>query len=330
MKKIFKVIGILLIIVVLAIVAIIVYIKVALPDVGEPPQLTVEATPERVGRGKYLANAVTVCMDCHSTRDWSKFSGPVTSGTHGKGGERFDQSLGFPGVFYSKNITPSGISSYSDGELYRVITTGVNKQGKAMFPIMPYPYYGKMDDEDIYSIIAYVRTLTPIENPVQESEADFPMSVILNTIPAKGSPVKRPDPSDKIAYGGYMVNASGCIECHTQVEKGQIIRDLAFSGGRDFTFPDGSVVRSANITPDPETGIGKWTEEFFIQSFKAYADSSYVTPSVRPGEYNTIMPWTMYCNMNVEDLGAIYAYLKTVAPMKNSVIKFQPSQTAKN
>lgn len=328
MKKLILIVGIILFVIIVAIGAVIMYINLALPDVGEAPDLKVEATPARIERGRYLANAVTVCMDCHSTRDWSKFSGPIMPGTFGKGGERFDQSVGFPGVYYSKNITPASLNRYTDGELYRVITTGVNKEGRAMFPVMPYSHYGKMDDEDIYSIIAYVRTLEPIENAVAESVSDFPMNVILNTIPAKGTPQKKPDPADQVNYGKYMVNASGCIECHTQVDKGQIIESLAFSGGREFAFPDGGLIRSTNITPDNETGIGQWSEAAFVQRFKAYADSAYVPPSVKPGEYNTIMPWTMYANMTEQDLSAIYAYLRTVAPIKNTVVKFEPAKVA--
>jgi mono/diheme cytochrome c family protein len=326
MKKVFKVFGVIILLLAVLITGAIIYIKFALPDVGEAPTLTVDATPERIERGKYLANSVNVCMDCHSTRDWSKFSGPVVPGTFGKGGDRFDQSVGFPGTYFSKNITPAGIGNYSDGELYRVITTGVNKHDKAMFPVMPYPYYGKMDDEDIYSIIAYLRTLPPIENAVPESQSDFPMSIIINTIPAKGTPQKRPDPADQLAYGQYLVNASGCIECHTQADKGQILPDLAFAGGREFAFPDGAVVRSANITPDAETGLGKWSAEAFVQRFKAYADSSYAAPSVKPGEFNTVMPWMMYAGMTESDLNAVYAYLKTIKPINNTVVKFTASK----
>jgi hypothetical protein len=323
MKKALKIIGIVLLAIVVVVGALITYVKIALPNVGEAAELKVEATPERIERGRYLATSVTICMDCHSTRDWSKFSGPLTPGTHGKGGERFDQTVGFPGIYFSKNITPTGISRYTDGELYRVITTGVNKEGNAMFPVMPYPYYGKMDDEDIYSIIAYIRTLAPIESEVPTSTSDFPMSVIINTIPKKGTPVKRPDPSDTVAYGGYLVNASGCVECHTQVDKGQIIPELAFSGGREFPFADGSVVRSANLTPH-KTGLANWTKDAFVKRFKMYADSSYVAPSVAKGEFNTYMPWTMYAHMTEQDLSAIYTYLRTLPPVENSVVKFTP------
>jgi hypothetical protein len=328
MKKLFLILAIILLIVIIAIGGALTYLKTALPDVGQAPELKLELTTERVERGRYLANTVNVCMDCHSTRDWSKFSGPITPGTLGKGGDRFDHSVGFPGIYYSKNITPAGISRYSDGELYRVITTGVSKEGNALFPVMPYSYYGRMDDEDIYSIIAYLRTLDPIENSVQESQSDFPMNFIINTIPGKGAPIKRPQPTEIIAYGAYMINAAGCAECHTQVDKGQIIAELKFSGGREFAFPDGSVVRSANITPDEETGIGKLSKQAFIQKFKLYADSSYAPRSVKPGDYNSIMPWTMYGNMKEEDLSAIYEYLKTVKPIRNSVEKFTPAKSA--
>jgi hypothetical protein len=108
--------------------------------------------------------------------------------------------------------------------------------------------------------------------------------------------------------------------------QGVIIPEVAYSGGRSFPFPDGSVVTSSNITPDPETGIGSWTEEMFVSRFKQYADSGYVNPKVNPGEFNSLMPWTMYAGMKEEDLKAIFAYLKTLKPMKNEVIKFTSSR----
>jgi mono/diheme cytochrome c family protein len=328
MKKVFKFIGYTLLVLLIVVAGLITYVKVALPNVGPAQELKVELTPERIERGRYLANSVTVCMDCHSTRDWSKFSGPLVPGTFGKGGERFDQQFGFPGVYYSRNITPAGVGNYTDGELYRVITTGVNKEGKAMFPVMPYPYYSKLDPEDVKSIIAYVRSLQPIQNNPPESVSDFPMSIIINTIPKKAEPQKMPNPADKKAYGAYLVNASGCIECHTQAKQGQIIKELAFSGGRDFKMPDGSVIRSANITPAPKTGIGSWTEETFITRFKAFGDSAFVAPSVAKGSANTVMPWTMYGKMTREDLSAIYTYIHSLPAMENEVVKFSPPAVA--
>jgi mono/diheme cytochrome c family protein len=322
MKKFLKITGYSLLVIVLIIIGLVTYVKTALPDVGPAPDMKVERTPERVERGRYLANSVTVCMDCHSTRDWSKFSGPLTEGTLGKGGEKFDQQFGFPGVYYSRNITPEGISRYTDGELYRVITTGVTKEGRAMFPVMPYPYYGRMDPEDIKSIIAYLRTLSPVHNEVPESVSDFPMNIIINVIPSKAEPTTKPNPSDRKAYGAYLVNAGGCRECHTKEKGGRIIPELAFSGGREFPVPNGTIVRSANLTPDMKTGIGAWTEEAFVNRFKAYADSSYKAPAIGQGDFTTMMPWAMYGKMTREDLSAIYTYLHSLEPKVNQVEKF--------
>ncbi len=67
------------------------YCKIALLNVGAAPVMKIDATPERIARGEYLANDVTVCIDCHSKRDWSRFSGPPLAGTLGMGGDLFDQ-----------------------------------------------------------------------------------------------------------------------------------------------------------------------------------------------------------------------------------------------
>lgn len=324
MKKVFKVIGIVISVLALGVVVLLAYVKLALPNVGEAPSLKVDATPQRIERGAYLANHVTVCIDCHSTRDYTLFSGPLAPGTIGKGGEQFNQQMGFPGSFTAKNITPYGIGNWTDGEVYRAITTGVSRDGHAFFPVMPYPYYGKMGDEDVQSIIAYLRTLKPIENKPAESKADFPFNFILNTIPVKADPMPLPDPKDELATGKYLVMIAGCVECHTQVDKGQIIKEKSFAGGRDFKLPSGTLYTS-NITPDKETGIGSWTKESFIARFKTYADSSYKPQKLGPNDFQTVMPWMMYAGMKEQDLGAIYTYLMSLKPIPNKVTeKFKP------
>ena len=139
MKKIFKVFAYLLGAIVLLLACALAFLQLGFPKVDAPEEITIEYSPDRIERGAYLANHVTVCMDCHSKRDFSQFSGPPTPGTLGAGGDRFDHSMGLPGVFYARNITPFGISDYTDGELFRLITTGVTKDGRPMFPLMPYP-----------------------------------------------------------------------------------------------------------------------------------------------------------------------------------------------
>jgi len=326
MKKLFRILAIVLGLVVVAIFALVLYVKLALPDVGPPPDIKIAATPEMVKRGEYLANHVTVCMDCHGTRDWSKFSGPMKPGFEGGGGEVFDQRFGFPGKFVAKNITPFNLGDWTDGEIFRIITTGVNKDGNAIFPVMPYKFYSQLDQEDIYAIIAYIRTLPIIESTHSDSEADFPMSIIMNTIPQKANLQKRPLSSDVVAHGKYLVTAAACIECHTKVEKGKITGEF-LAGGREFNIGNGNIVRSMNITPDA-TGIVSWTKEQFINRFKMYGDSAYVLPTVDlvKGDLQTVMPWTMYSGMTREDLGAIYEYLRTVPPVNNKVERYTVGQ----
>ena len=322
MKKILKVLGLLFIVVLLGITALLIYVKTALPDVGPPPDLVVEKSPERIAHGAYLANHVTVCIDCHSQRNMGLWSGPLVAGTNGKGGESFTKDFGFPGNFYAPNITPYGIGSWTDGELFRAITTGVNKNGKALFNIMPYQYYATMDTEDIKDIIAYIRTLPAIKNDVPASHADFPVNFILNTIPQKAVPGKKPDQKDVLAYGGYLTNAAACVECHSKRENGKLVGEL-FAGGFEFKMP-GVILRSPNITSDKETGIGNWSEAAFVNRFKSHADSAYKPPVITPGQPQTIMPWTMYGGMDTADLKAIYAYLKSVKPVANKIVRFEP------
>ncbi|VXD21385.1 cytochrome c [Marinoscillum sp. 108] len=323
--KILKILGIIIAGVILLALCGIAFIKTTLPDVGPAPEVSIAVTPELVARGAYLANSVTVCMDCHSTREWSKFSGPLKPNTLGQGGEIFNQDFGFPGSFTSKNITPAGVGDWTDGELYRLITTGVTKDGNPIFPVMPYKRYGQMADEDIYSIIAYIRSLAPIQNEVTPSEADFPMSIILHTIPQPGNPQPKPDKSDVLAYGAYMANAAACGDCHTPQDKGAPIMALNYAGSFEFNMPGFGIVRSANITPDEKTGIGSWSEDFFVNRFKAYADSSYVPHTVGENDMQTVMPWLMYATMEEEDLRAIYTYLRSLPAIENKVVKFTPA-----
>lgn len=293
------------------------YLKFALPNVGPAPDLKINATPAMIEHGKYLAYHVTVCMDCHSTRNWSLFSGPIIPGTDGKGGEYFDEKEGFPGKFYSKNLTPFNLSNWTDGEIFRAITTGVAKDGSTMFPVMPYSYYGKMSKEDIYDIIAFIRTLKPIDSKSPEHSVNFPVNFILNTIPQKAQLSIKPPVKDTLAYGAYMINAAGCMECHTPAKNGNIIKSKAFTGGREFILP-GVTIYSANLTPDVETGIGAWSEAQFISRFKAYADKAELAKVSNNGE-QTIMPWSMYAGMDTTDLISIFRYLMSLKPVKNEI-----------
>jgi cytochrome c553 len=299
------------------------YVTLALPNVGPAPDLTVEITDERVERGKYLANHVMLCMDCHAVRDFSLYAGPPTPGTLGGGGDVFDQNMGFPGRFISRNLTPTSLGDWTDGELFRAITSGVSRVGSALFPVMPYPHYSQLDEQDIHAVIAYLRTLDPIENELESSKADFPVNIIINTMPVKSDLKERPAKEDVINYGRYMITAAACTDCHTRMEGGKYV-GAPYAGGNEFILPGGSVVRASNITPHEITGIGSWTKEMFVARFKMYADSTYLPRKVLPGEMQTLMPWQMYGGMSEEDLGAIYEYLRTIPAVENIVVRFTP------
>jgi mono/diheme cytochrome c family protein len=129
----------------------------------------------------------------------------------------------------------------------------------------------------------------------------------------------RPDPSDKVKYGGYLTTFASCAECHTPMGPQGPDFSKAFAGGFVFATPFFKVAVS-NITPDSATGIGTWTEEAFLQKFKANSAPERV--NANPGRENSIMPWAMYGKMNDEDLKAIYAFLRTVPPVNNKVEKY--------
>jgi mono/diheme cytochrome c family protein len=323
MKRLLWIVPLVLIVAVLLFVA---YLKLALPDVGPAPDLNVEITPERVERGRYLANHVMACADCHSMRDFSKYSGPVKGQPFVGGGEEFTEEFGLPGNFYPDNLTPFHLGDWTDGEIFRAITSGVSKDGKALFPAMPYPLYNQADKEDIYAVIAYLRTLPATENTVKASEAKFPVSLLINTMPMEYSHPRKPDIQNVTEYGRYMATIAGCVDCHTPMEKGELLLEEAFTGGREFPMP-GGLVKTSNITPDNETGIGMWTEEMFVTRFKAFGDSSYVPHDVDISkEFNTLMPWMLYADMKETDLKAIYAFLRTLEPVKKQVVKFSPKE----
>lgn len=296
-------------------------LKTAYPNVGDAPDIQMSATPEMIERGRYLANNVAVCIDCHSTRNWNYYAAPPLSGTEGKGGGHFTEEEGLPGTLVAPNITPAALGNWTDGEILRAMTSGVNKDGNALFPLMPYLSYKNMTQNDAFSIIAYLRTLKPIENTPPRSSLNFPMNLIVNTIPQSYKAPAQPDKSNSVAYGKYLTTIAACHECHTPQERGTPLPGMYMAGGFEFPLPTGKRVISANITPDLETGIGHWKRAYFIAQFKRFDKPEARAIPIQNG-YNTLMPWTMYAGMSESDLGAIYDYLQTIPPVKHGINKF--------
>ena len=293
------------------------------PNVGPAPTIKVAMTSEAIARGYYLTNHVVACIYCHSKQEDTKMWYPVIPGTEGAGGRIFPG----PGVYYAANLTPYHLGTWTDVEILRAFTTGVNKDGKALFPIMPYLSFGKMDENDAMAIVAYLRTLKPIENDVPASHSKFPMNLIEGTIPTKAQFEQRPDKADVVRYGAYLANLANCIECHTvRGSFGSRKKGSEFSGGQEFPLPTGGTIRSANLTPDIKTGIGAWTKETFVARFKAFDNQAAANSKAARNSYNSIMPWLSFAGMTDEDLGAIYAYLRSVKPIEHEFQQFTPGE----
>ncbi len=325
MKKLFKWLMGLVIILVIFIGVGVIYLKTAYPKDG--PVLDVKINKNdtaQLARGKYLANALCGCIDCHSPRNFQYFGLPLKEDSMGAGGLPFTHDLGFPGNFYSKNITPGGIGTWTDAQVYHTVTTGVNPDGSVLFPVMIYPYMAQADPEDVKAIISYIRTLKPLHTPQMEHEVDFPVNLFYRTGPHPANPMKKPAPSDTLAYGKYLFTLGACQECHTpRGSKGELLMDdSAMAGGQVFTLKGFGKVRSANLTPDPVTGIGGWTKQMFINDFKAYDNPAAEKIPWQQKGYQTMMPWLAYCKMTTTDLGAIYTYIKTFKPVNHKVTRW--------
>jgi mono/diheme cytochrome c family protein len=297
------------------------YMLTAYPRIAPPRNVKVPRTPERIARGEYLANHVAGCVGCHGQRDWSKYSAPLMQDASGQGGHVFE--LGDIGQVPTPNITPSGIGEWTDGEVIRAMTEGVSRDGRALFPIMPYDNYSKMAPDDVEAIVAYLRSLKPIaQPPTPPRQLNFPLNFIVRTMPAPAPPpATRPDPSDRVAYGKYVTTTASCIHCHTPRDKGQMIPGMMFAGGGELRLPNGTIQHSANITPDPDSGIGLWSEDEFIERFKMWNRLDSAALTIRPNQANTDMPWRDFSGMTRDDISAIYAYLRTVPAVRHVVPK---------
>ena len=269
-----------------------------------------ESTPERIQRGQYLANAVMGCFYCHSEHDWKAEGAPIIQSKMGAGG-RFEGD--FPGIVYTPNITPdkdTGAGSWSDDQLARAIREGIGHDGRTLFPLMPYDRFRQMSDDDLASVVVYLRTLPPVRNSLPPTEIIFPVKYLIRSAPQPvEAPVPAPDLSDPVTRGEYLVRLASCEECHTPQEKGQPRPGMAFAGGNVFTGPFGTVA-SANITPDA-SGISYYDESLFLTVMR--------TGKVKARVLNPLMPWSVYRNMTDNDLKSVFAYLRTLKPIQHRV-----------
>lgn len=278
---------------------------------------TFEPTPARLERGRYLVEGPAHCFMCHSEVDWNTSGAPPLPGKRGAG--YIFSEEGAPWLV-APNITPdpdTGAGTWSDDLLARAIREGIGHDGRALVPDpigMPYKNFRHMSDKDLASVIVYLRSIESVRNALPTTELPEELKKTLNPEPIT-APVPPPDMSNPVRRGEYLVRLGNCTSCHTPSdEQGQLISGLDFAGGLVLKGPWGEVA-SANITPDP-SGISYYDEALFLQVMR--------TGHVRARKLNSIMPWGYFRNMTDEDLKAIFAYLRTLTPVKHRVDNTEP------
>src|ERR1700688_3516783 len=278
-----------------------------------------EATPERLKRGAYLVEHVTGCTYCHTPQEQGP-NGPEIVQPKKASGQIF-AIPGLPASLVAPNITPdpeTGIGNFTDDQLARAIREGISHDGRTLFPMMPYAHYRRMSDEDLASVVVYLRTLPAIRTLLPRTEIYFPVKYLIRGIPQPVTETVEADLSTPVSRGEYLVNLALCSECHTPRKRGRLDSSMKFAGGQVFDA-SGKLV-SPNITPDA-TGIGNYTEDIFVKTIR--------TGYVGKRQLNTAMPWQFYSGLTDEDLKAMYAYLGTLPPISHRVDNTQPPTACK-
>ena len=270
---------------------------------------TFEPTAARLERGRYIVEGIAHCFECHSEVDWENPGGQPKAGRKGVGTE-FGK-YGFPWLV-APNITPdieTGAGTWTDEQLARAIREGISHDGRRLFPVMPYMYFREMSDEDLASVIVYLRSIEPVRNALPRTIIPEMMKESLPAHEPITGPVFPPDMSNVIARGKYLVTLASCTSCHTPTKQGQSMTEMEFGGGARFKGPWGEV-SSGNITPDA-SGISYYDEQLFIKTLR--------TGHVGARKLSSIMPWGYFRNMTDDDLKAIFAYLRTVPAVQHRV-----------
>lgn len=269
-----------------------------------------ERTPERLARGRYLVVGLVGCETCHSPKSWSTHGAPNLPGMELAGQVIPVPTL--PGVIVAPNLTldaETGAASWSDDQIARSIREGIGHDGRTIFPMMPYSAYRLMSDEDVASIVVYLRSIAPVHNPLPPTQVKFPINYLIRNAPEPlTQPVAGPGPEANPVLRGKYLTSIGC-GCHVPSDQNGPIPGMAYGGGDSLKGPWGEVA-SANITSDP-TGISYYDEAQFIQTLR--------TGYVKARKLSSIMPFGEFVNLTDNDLKAIFAYLRSLPAVKHRV-----------
>jgi mono/diheme cytochrome c family protein len=257
------------------------------------------AAAPSVERGAYLVEGPGACGNCHTPMGPD---GPVME--QHLGGRLVEQSDAFTAI--AGNITPGGrVAGWSDAAFIRAIREGIRPDGSVLGPPMPITLYRGLSDDDVASMVMYLRTVAAVENDPGESVYNIPLP------PAYGPPVETVasiPAGVTVDYGAYLANAvAHCMECHTSFgPQGPMFDTHLGAGGFAFHGPWGTVI-APNITAGPE-GVEKYSDAELAQM---------ITTGVRPDGSPMLppMPYGNFAAMTPEDLAAVILYLRSVPPL---------------
>lgn len=268
------------------------------------------ADPALLERGKYLAEVVMNCHACHT---------PLTD----KGPDLDKQYAGgleYPdtfGTWRSPNITQdkrTGIGAWTDEQIVTAVRRGIRPSGEQMYPVMPYEYFASASDDDMKALVAYLRTIKPIDHAVPgNTDLKLPK-------PPPPEPSGDPPLPDPVAEGKYLVELAHCGDCHTPRDaEGRPDKTKLLAGGRPYAalpFQGTGQVWSANLTPHATSGVGKYTDEQLMTAITEL-DKRDGTAIVGPMTFY-VGAWSQ---LKHKDVKAIVAYLRTLPAIDNAVPK---------
>jgi mono/diheme cytochrome c family protein len=261
---------------------------------------------DAVIRGAYLA-AAAGCDQCHTNGN---------SGRAYAGGRIFETPLG---IVVSTNITPdreTGIGRWQFSDLARAIRWGIAPDDSHYLPGFPFRFYNRLTDDDLTDLVAFLKTVQPVSQVNQANGISFisagrARGAIAVAAEAFPGPLL-PDPSKDAAWnrGAYLVATVGrCGDCHTPrnilgaFETARLLAGSSAGTG-------GKV--APNITPDPETGIGRWSEEDIVNLLK---DGQTPNFDFVGGAMAEIVRNTS--RLDNADRHAIAVYLRTLAAIRS-------------
>ena len=268
---------------------------------------------EQIARGKYIFGAAAGC-GCHTLPKGEALNA---------GGRKHDGPFG---TVYASNITPdptNGIGEWTDAQIITAIRSGRRPNGERLIPVHPYTVFNGMAEQDLQDVVAYLRSVPPVNQPVPAKKITVPMfeTVFLPAWLATFAPRETPPPSAPaggVARGEYLARAvSHCGECHTPRTMTMATDNSRYlSGAPKGKGPEGSAV--PNITPDRDTGIANWTEEQIADYLET---GNRPDGDVAGGLMAEVIQGSSagFKDLTKADRLAIAQYLKSIPPIKNKI-----------